>query len=65
MLDVAENMLLMSHKKNPVCLHFTTGLKFNIFGIISSNIKTQYVLGCPEGHWPSDKTADEVECMFF
>lgn len=61
--DFAEKVSLPSYRKQPGCLYFVTGLKFDLFGVSSSNLKTQYVFGLPEGHWPNAKTADEVASM--
>lgn len=61
--DFAEKVLLPSFRKQPGCLHFITGLKFDLFGVSSSNMNTNFVFGLPEGHWPNGKTANEVLSM--
>lgn len=61
--DFAEKVLLPSYRRQPGCLHFITGLKLDLFGASSSNLRTNFVFALPEGHWPNGKTADEVLSM--
>ncbi|PXF42478.1 hypothetical protein BWQ96_07787 [Gracilariopsis chorda] len=61
--DFAEKVLLPKLLKQPGQLHFVTGLKFDIFGVSSSNEEKNYVFGVPEGHWPNEKTANVVISM--
>jgi len=61
--DFAEKVLLPSLLRKPGQLHFVTGLKFDIFGICSSNLDLVYVFGLVEGHWPNNKTGNEVCSM--
>ena len=63
--DFAEKVLFPRLLKQPGQLHFVTGLKFNIKGVSSSRIKSNYVFGLPEGHWPNDKTANSVCSMLY
>lgn len=58
--DFAEKVLLPRLLKQPGQLHFTTGLKFDINGVCSSNTGQAYAFGLPEGHWPNDKSANSV-----
>lgn len=59
----AEKCLFPLFKKQKGCLRFVTGLKFDLFGVTSSNLKTNFVFGLPEGHWPNEKTVGEVVSM--
>lgn len=56
----AEKVLLPTYRRQPGCLHFTTGLRMDLFGGSSSNLRTNFVFALPEGHWPYSKTADAV-----
>eukprot|EP00171_Calliarthron_tuberculosum_P002461 IDg2461t1 len=64
-MDFAEKVLLPSMMDQPGNLHFVTGLKFDIFGISSSNLGKTYLFGLAEGHWKGGKSADEVLSMLF
>lgn len=59
----AEKVLLPALKRQPGQLHFVTGLKFDIFGVASSNVNKILLYGLPEGHWPQGRTANEVLSM--
>jgi len=61
--DFAEKVLPPKLQKQPGQLHFITGLKFDLFGVSSSNLARNYVFGLPEGHWPHEKTANTVISM--
>lgn len=61
--DFAEKVLLPKLLRQPGQLHFITGLKFDMFGISSSNENRNYIFGLPEGHWPNEKTANAVVSM--
>ena len=61
--DFAEKILLPSLLKQPGQLHFITGIKFDFFGVSSSNYDETYIYGLPEGHWPGGKTCNEVSSM--
>lgn len=49
--DFAEKFLLPMLLKQPGQLHFITCLKFDLFGVSSSNEQKNYVFGLAEGHW--------------
>jgi len=61
--DFAEKILLPHLLRQPGQLHFVTGLKFDFFGVHSSNYNSTFVYGLPEGHWPNNKTTNEVGSM--
>jgi len=61
--DFAEKCMLPSYKKEPGSLHFVSKLKFDLFGVSSSNLNRSFIFGLPEGHWPSGKTANQVLSM--
>ena len=61
--DFAEKILLPHLLQQPGQLHFDTGLKFDFFGVHSSNSNRRFIYGLPEGHWPNNKTANEVGSM--
>ena len=61
--DFAEKRLLPCLTKQPGQLHFITGLKLDLFGISNSNESQSYIYILPEGHWPNQKTANEVLSM--
>ncbi|PXF44968.1 hypothetical protein BWQ96_05268 [Gracilariopsis chorda] len=61
--DFAEKELLPHLLGQPGQLHFVTGLKFDLFGVYSSGRKVCYVYRLPEGHWPNNKTANDVTSM--
>lgn len=63
LFDFAEKVLLPRLIHQPGQLHFTTSLKFDMFGIYCSNIMEMFVYGLTEGHWPSHKTGNEVFSM--
>ena len=48
--DFAEKVLLPRLKIQPGQLHFITGLKFDLFGVSSSNDTLNYIFGLPEDH---------------
>ena len=50
--DFDEKVLLPNMERQPGNLHFTTGLKYDMFGISISNDQSSNVYGLPEGHWP-------------
>lgn len=58
--DFAEKVPLPSMKEQPSNLHFITGMRFDIFGVHSSNVNCNYILGIPECFWPGCKFANEV-----
>lgn len=62
-MDFAEKVLLPSMQDQPGSLHYVTGLKFDIFGISSSNDGKTFLFGLPEGYWTGDKGANEVLSM--
>eukprot|EP00171_Calliarthron_tuberculosum_P005258 IDg5258t1 len=61
--DFAEKVLLPSMKEQPGNLHFITGLRFDIFGVSTSNLNCNFIFGLPEGFWPNGKSANEVLSM--
>lgn len=61
--DFAEKVLLPKLQRQPGQLLFVTGLKFDIFGVASSNLSTTFISGLLEGHWPNEKTANKVASM--
>lgn len=61
--DFAGKVLLFHLLRQPGQLHFITGLKFDFFGVHSSNLGTTHIFGLPEGHWRGSKTANEVPSM--
>ena len=61
--DFAEKVLLPYLQKQPGQLHFTTSLKFDLFGIHYSNLKQTFIFGLVEGHWPNAKSGNEVCSM--
>lgn len=61
--DFAEKILLPHLLRQPGQLHFVTGLKFDFFGVHSSNSNRTFIYGLPEGHWPNNKTTNEVGSM--
>ena len=63
MFDFAEMVLLRHPLRQPGHLHFVTSLKFDFFGVSVSNRLRCDIFCLPEGHWPSEKTADEVASM--
>ena len=61
--EVAEKVLLTRLFNQPGQLHFVTGLKFDIFGVSSTNQCLNFIYGLPEGHLPNEKTANVVFSM--
>lgn len=61
--DFAEKVTLPVFERQPGQLHFITGLRYDIFGIYCSNLKSSKVFGLPEGHWPGTKDATSVLSM--
>eukprot|EP00171_Calliarthron_tuberculosum_P023069 IDg23069t1 len=61
--DFAEKVQLPRLTRQPGQIHFTTGLRFDLFGVSSSNFCVNFIFGLPEGHWPESKTANEVLSM--
>lgn len=46
----------------PQATKVPTGLKMDHFAVIVSNLKTNFLLVLPEGHWRNSKTTNEVLC---
>ncbi len=63
-MDFAEKVHLPSVLDQPGNLHFTTGIKFDIFGISSSNFRNTFLYGLPKGHWKGGTRCDEVLSIF-
>lgn len=61
--DFAEKVLLSHFLRQPVQLHFVTGLKFDIFVIYASSLNLCYIYELPEGYWPHNKTCSVVVSM--
>lgn len=61
--DFSEKCLLPRFVRQPGQLHFVTGLKIDMFGILMSSSKKNYIFGLTEGFWPNLKTANEVGSM--
>lgn len=56
-MDYAENVLPSVMPQIPGQLHFVSGLKCDLFGIVCSNLQKSFVYILPEGKWPGKKTA--------
>ena len=63
--DFAEKVLLPYLIIQPGQLHFTTSLKFDLFGIHFSNYNQSFMFGLVEGHWPNKKSGNEVASMIY
>lgn len=61
--DFAEKVLLPRISKQPGQLNYITSLIFDIFGVLCSNFKTNFLFGFTEGHWPNTKTVNVVCSM--
>lgn len=61
--EFAEKVLLPHRARQPGHLEFVTGLKFHFFGAPSSSQSRCFIFGLREGHWPNNKTANEVSSM--
>lgn len=48
--DYAEKVLILRKVEHPGQLHFLTGLKFNLNGVLCSKTGRNYIFGLPEGH---------------
>ncbi len=64
-MDFAETVTLPSMIHQPGQLHFITGLRLDLFGILCSNIDEDKIFSLPEGHWPNTKDASSVLSMFY
>lgn len=64
-IDFAEKVLIPSLVNQPGQLHFITGLKIDLFAVSCGNTGKNYVFCLPEGHWPGQKSANEVISMLF
>lgn len=62
-LYFAENVLLPHLVQQSSQLHFMTGLKFDLFGVASTNFNNVYLFSLPEGHCPGEKLSNEVLSM--
>ena len=60
LFDFAEKVLSPKLLNQLDQRHFITSLKFDLFGVSSSNERTNNVFGLPERHWPNEKTANVV-----
>lgn len=60
LFDFAEKVILPRLLRQPGQLRLTTGLKFDLNGISSSNTGFNYILGFPESLWPRNKSANSV-----
>lgn len=63
--DFAEKVFLPHPFRQPVRLHFVTGLKADLFAVHISNKQHCFVYCLPEGHRPGGKTASEVASVVY
>ena len=61
--EFAEKLILPSMERLPSKLHFITGMRYDIFGIVCPNLKQRFIFGLPEGHWPGTTYATSVLSM--
>lgn len=61
--DLAKNWVIAHFLRKPDQLYFVTGLNFDIFGVVLSNLDCIDVHCLLEGHWPSRKTSDQVNSV--
>ncbi|EDQ92071.1 uncharacterized protein MONBRDRAFT_22871 [Monosiga brevicollis MX1] len=61
--DFAEKLLLPRLQKQPGQMYLLNGLHVDLFGVLISNIKTQFTFPLVEGHWPMANDANVVCAM--
>lgn len=49
--DVSEKLILPDIRQSGK-FHLKNGLKFDFFGVDSSNLETSLIFGFPDGYWP-------------
>lgn len=59
-IDFSEKVILPHFFRKPGQLHFVTVLKFDLLGIMISNLSTADIHCLPEGHWHGQRSANKV-----